>query len=215
MVSLLHKEWEYKVKNLSKSWRSCSGGSKTNLNFQLVNKTSQISPHELLQSWLVNTFNHLLVKNNNGEGRGLKRRGSRHLKLYSRKWSLIQMSLKKHSLYNLNWPCFEHRVACASKPCRVVLQLLWLCKIIEKSVMGESFFFCLTRLDPWLDSQFTQESRIVNQVENRDSQWTVNFLLNSTVIEDLLYFQRLIHQNLPGPLQNLPPSVVICWSPLS
>ena len=71
MVSVLHKELEYKVKNLSKSWRSCSGGSKTNLNFQLVNKTSQISPHELLQSWLVNTFNHLLVKNNNGEGRGL------------------------------------------------------------------------------------------------------------------------------------------------
>ena len=132
---------------------------------------------------------------------------SRHLKLYSRKWSLIQMSLKKHSLYNLNWSCFEHRVACATKPCRVVLQLLWLCKIIEKSVMGESFFFCLMRLDPRLDSQFTQESRIVNQVENRDSQWTVNFLLNGNVID---YCKKL-----PGPLQNLPPSVVICWSPLS
>ena len=89
------------------------------------------------------------------------------------------------------------------------------CKIIEKSVMGESFFFCLTRLDPRLDSQFTQESRIVNQVENRDSQWTVNFLLNSNVIEDLRYFQRLMHQKLPEPLQNLPPSVIICWSPLS
>ena len=76
MVSVLHNELEYKVKNLSKSWRSCSGGSKTNPNFQLVNKTSQISPHELLQSWLVNTFNHLLVKNNNGEGRGLKREGA-------------------------------------------------------------------------------------------------------------------------------------------
>ena len=133
---------------------------------------------------------------------------SRHLKLYSRKWSLIQMSLKKHSLYNLNWSCFEHGVACTNKPCRVVLQLLWPCKIIEKWVMGESFFFCLTRLDPRLDW-------IVNQVENRDSQWTVNFLLNSTVIEDLQYFQRLMHQKLPGPLQNLPPSVVICWSPLS
>ena len=75
MVSVLHKELEYKVENLSESWRSCSGGSKTNPNFQLVNNTSQISPHELLQSWLVNTFNHLLVKNNNGEGRGLKREG--------------------------------------------------------------------------------------------------------------------------------------------
>ena len=50
MVSLLHKELEYKVTNLSKSWGSCSRGSKTNPNFQLVNKTSQISPHELLQS---------------------------------------------------------------------------------------------------------------------------------------------------------------------
>ena len=81
--------------------------------------------------------------------------------------------------------------------------------------MGESFFFCLTRLDPRLGSRFTQESRIVNQVKSRDSQWTVNFLLNGNVIEDLLYFQRLIHQKLPGPLKNLAPSVVICWSPLS
>ena len=50
MVSLLHKELEYKVKKLSKSCRSYSGRSKANLNFQLVNKASQISPHELLQS---------------------------------------------------------------------------------------------------------------------------------------------------------------------
>ena len=129
------------------------------------------------------------------------------------KMKMIQMSLKKHSLYNLNWSCFEQRVACANKLRCVVLQLL--CKIIEKSVMGESFFFCLTRLDPRLGSRFTQESRIVNRVENRDSQRIVNFLLNSTIIEDLRYFQRLMHQKLPGPLQNLPPSVVICWSPLS
>ena len=33
------------------------------------------------------------------------------------------MSLKKQSLYNINWSCFEHTVACANKPCRVVLQL--------------------------------------------------------------------------------------------
>ena len=39
---------------------------------------------------------------------------SKHLKLYLKKWSLIQMSLKKHSLYNLNWSCFEHTVACAN-----------------------------------------------------------------------------------------------------
>ena len=34
MVSVPHKEQEYKVENLSKSWRSCSGGSKTSPNFQ-------------------------------------------------------------------------------------------------------------------------------------------------------------------------------------
>ena len=76
LVSLLHKELEYKVENLSKSWRSCSGGSKTSPNFQLVNKTSQISPHELLLSWLVNKFNHLLLKNDNGDWRRLKREGA-------------------------------------------------------------------------------------------------------------------------------------------
>ena len=54
--------------------------------------------------------------------------------------------------------------------------------------MGESFAFCLARLDSRLlvlDPRFTQESRIANQVKNRDSQWTVNLLLNSTVHEVL------------------------------
>ena len=32
-----------------------------------------------------------------------------------------------------------------------------------------------------LDSRFVQESRIANQVENQDSQRTVNLLLNGTV----------------------------------
>ena len=46
---------------------------KAHLNFQLVNKLSRISPHEVSQSWLINTVYHLLVKNNwgrGGEGRG-------------------------------------------------------------------------------------------------------------------------------------------------
>ena len=34
----------------------------------VVNKPSRISPHEVLQSWLINTFYHLLVKDNKGEG---------------------------------------------------------------------------------------------------------------------------------------------------
>ena len=47
--------------------------------------------------------------------------------------------------------------------------------------MGESFVFYPVRLDFRLDSRFTQDSRIVNRVENRDSQRTVNLLLNGTV----------------------------------
>ena len=41
---------------------------KTNLNFQHVNKPSRISPNEILQSRLINTVYHLLVKNNKKEG---------------------------------------------------------------------------------------------------------------------------------------------------
>ena len=53
MVSVLLKDLEYKV---SKGWRLCSQGSKTNQNFQLVNKLSSISPLKVKQSWLINTF---------------------------------------------------------------------------------------------------------------------------------------------------------------
>ena len=60
MVSVLHKELDYKMDNLSKSWRSCTQGSKTNPNFQLVKKTSQISRREILQSWLINTVYHFI-----------------------------------------------------------------------------------------------------------------------------------------------------------
>ena len=47
MVSVLHKELEYKVEKLK---NKKGGGSKSNANFQLVNKPSRISPHEVLQS---------------------------------------------------------------------------------------------------------------------------------------------------------------------
>ena len=48
---------------------------KTSPNFQLVNKPSRFSPHEVLQSRLINSVHHLLVKNLLGEGRegGLNR----------------------------------------------------------------------------------------------------------------------------------------------
>ena len=41
---------------------------KNKSDFQLVNKPSWISPHEVLQSWL-------LVKNEKGKARGVKREG--------------------------------------------------------------------------------------------------------------------------------------------
>ena len=64
MVSVLNKELEYKVEKLKNKFRSCSLGSESNLNFQMVNKLSRIRPHKVLQSWLINTVFHLLVKNN-------------------------------------------------------------------------------------------------------------------------------------------------------
>ena len=64
MVSVLHKELEYKVEKLMNKFRSCSLGSESNPNFQMVNKLSRISSHKVLQSWLINTVFHLLMKNN-------------------------------------------------------------------------------------------------------------------------------------------------------
>ena len=52
MVSVLHKELKYKVEKLK---NKTVGGhavedQNQNLNFQLVNQPSQISPHKVLQS---------------------------------------------------------------------------------------------------------------------------------------------------------------------
>ena len=48
-VSALHKKLECKVEKLkSRSWRSYSRGSKTNPNFQYVNKPSPIGPNEVI-----------------------------------------------------------------------------------------------------------------------------------------------------------------------
>ena len=71
MVSVLHKELE----SSTRSFRSYSRGSESNAIFQLVNKSSQISPNEVLQSWLINIGYQLLVKNKCGRGGGLNREG--------------------------------------------------------------------------------------------------------------------------------------------
>ena len=62
--------------------------------------------------------------------------------------------------------------------------LLDLCqyKIIKKSVMGEFYVFCLARLNPQIDSQFT----ILDLHRNRESRLATtdcvnNLLLNGTV----------------------------------
>ena len=75
---------------------------------------------------------------------------SRCLKLYLRKWSLIQMLLKKHLVYNLNWSCFVHTVACTNITMPRCVTAACRCKIIEKSVIGESSFLsCETWSSTW------------------------------------------------------------------
>ena len=71
VVSVFHKDLECKVEKLKyKKLKVTQWGSKTNPTFQHVNKQSRISPNEVLQSWLINTVYHLLVKNKKGEERG-------------------------------------------------------------------------------------------------------------------------------------------------
>ena len=61
MVSVLNKELEYKVeKHKYKKLEIIQ----PRINFQLVNKPSRISPHEDLQSLLINKIYYLLLNNN-------------------------------------------------------------------------------------------------------------------------------------------------------
>ena len=61
MVSVLHKELANKVEKLGYKKLEVM---QPRIKFQLVNKPSLISSNEVLQSWLINTVYHLLVKNN-------------------------------------------------------------------------------------------------------------------------------------------------------
>ena len=72
MVSVLHKELGYKVAKLK--FKKVGGHAAEDLPIQLVNKLSQISPHQVLQSWLINAVYSLLVKNiRRRRGGGLNR----------------------------------------------------------------------------------------------------------------------------------------------
>ena len=63
MVSVFNKEPKYKVEKLKYTKMEV-------VQTRIKNKPSWISLHEVLQSRLINTVYHLLVKNNKGEGRG-------------------------------------------------------------------------------------------------------------------------------------------------
>ena len=74
------------------------------------------------------------------------------------------MSLKKHSLYNFNWSFFEHAVACANKPGRVVLQLYVYLKLLRNQY--------------WVNllSSVSQNS-ILNSILDRLSLFSILYLL--------------------------------------
>ena len=61
MVSVLHKELECKVQKLKYKKLVVIH---LKINSPLVNKPSRISPHKVLQSWMINTVYHLVAKNN-------------------------------------------------------------------------------------------------------------------------------------------------------
>ena len=86
MVLVLHKELELDCEqSLIFLWRypviciilNVEGHARNQGQKQvhLVKKPPWTSPHEVLRSWLVNTVQHLLVKNDKGEGGGLEREG--------------------------------------------------------------------------------------------------------------------------------------------
>ena len=70
MVSVLQKEVEYKVEKLKHKKMEVMQSKQIQRPASEL-KPSRIGPHAVLQSWLINTVYHLLVKNNKGEGMGL------------------------------------------------------------------------------------------------------------------------------------------------
>ena len=72
MIPVLSKELEYTVEN-HKYEKLEIMQPRINRRCQLVNKTSWISPHKVLQTWLINTVKWRIIR---GRGRGLKREGA-------------------------------------------------------------------------------------------------------------------------------------------
>ena len=72
MIPVLSKELEYTVEN-HKYEKLEIMQPRINRRCQLVNKTSWISPHKVLQTWLINTVKWRIIR---GRGRGHKREGA-------------------------------------------------------------------------------------------------------------------------------------------
>ena len=68
MVSVFNKEPKYKVEKLKYTKMEV-------VQTRIKIKPSWISPHEVLQSRLINTVYHSLVKKNKGDGREAQKRG--------------------------------------------------------------------------------------------------------------------------------------------
>ena len=85
-------------------------------------------------------------------------------------WSLVQMSMKKHLLYNLNWSWFEHICTVCARVSHAVL--CYSCMSMNnyryKSVMGEFFFLaCETQSSTRFSITYSRFS-IHPGIENRE-----------------------------------------------
>ena len=88
-------------------------------NFQLVNKSSGISPHKVLQWRLINAVYHLWVTNNKGE-RGLKERAVINFLPLKREGGLLERGVlnRGFTVYMLIFLCQWHQIN--SAPCHLV-----------------------------------------------------------------------------------------------
>ena len=108
---------------------------------------------------------------------------SRHLKLYWRKWSLVQMFLIKHSLYNLNSSFSKHTVACSN--------ITMLCCVSHGSI-SHGLIFCFLSRETWSSTRFSIpfcRFLILNSCRNQES-WIASRIKSWMVLK---LFEWLIH----------------------
>ena len=77
MVSVLHKEVEYKGEKLKKRrLEVMQPRIRIKSELPVVNNSPLISPHEVFAVGLINIVHHLFLKNNQGKGGGLITKGA-------------------------------------------------------------------------------------------------------------------------------------------